>query len=212
MDDTDLPTFTAAVCTRNGARPHAECLDALAAPDYPAARLDVLVVDNAPENDDARVLADRYPSIRYVVEPRPGLDWARNLAIAEARGEIIAYTDDDVSVDPGWAAAIGRLFAAHSAIARSPGSSSPDETDVESQRLFEQYGGFGRGFEREYFRVEQRRARRQRDGTRAPDASAPAPTWRSGEACSTGSGRSIPPWTWAPPPTVAATWRCSSAC
>jgi len=154
VDNSDLPALTAAVCTRNGADRLAECLDALSALDYPAARLDILVVDNAPANDDTRVLVDRYPSIRYVIEPRPGLDWARNRAIAEARGEIIAYTDDDVSVDPGWAAAIGRLFRADPAIEAVTGLIVADETDVESQLLFEQYGGFGRGFDREYFRVD----------------------------------------------------------
>ena len=47
-----------------------------------------------------------YPQVRYVCEPRPGLNWARNRAIAEARGEIIAYTDDDVVVDRGWVRAL----------------------------------------------------------------------------------------------------------
>ncbi|MBA3638051.1 MAG: glycosyltransferase [Acidobacteriota bacterium] len=154
IDNTDLPALTAAVSTRNGADRLAECLDALSALDYPAGRLDLLVVDNAPANDETRRLVDRYSSLRYVVEPRPGLDWARNRAIAEARGEIIAYTDDDVSVDPGWAAAIGRLFKSDPAIEAVTGLVVPDEMDAESQRLFEQYGGFGRGFDREYFRVD----------------------------------------------------------
>jgi GT2 family glycosyltransferase len=154
VDNTDLPALTAAVCTRNGADRLAECLDALTALDYPGGRLDILVVDNAPANDDTRLLVGRYPSIRYIVEPRPGLDWARNRAIAEARGEIIAYTDDDVSVDRGWAVAIGRLFKSDPTIDAVTGLIVPDETDVESQLLFEQYGGFGRGFDREYFRVD----------------------------------------------------------
>ena len=122
--------------------------------EYPAALLDLVVVDNAPANDQTRQLVGRYPSIRYVVEPRPGLDWARNRAIAEARGEIVAFTDDDVSVDVGWAAAIGRLFQADPAIEAVTGLIVADEMDVESQSLFEEYGGFGRGFEREYFRVD----------------------------------------------------------
>ena len=151
-----LPGITAAVCTRNGADRIAECLDALAALEYPSAlSRPRRRRQRSRERSDTGELVARYPSIRYVVEPRPGLDWARNRAIVEARGEIVAFTDDDVSVDPGWAAAIGRSVRRRIRRSRpSPASSSPDEIDVESQRLFEQYGGFGRGFDREYFRVD----------------------------------------------------------
>ena len=148
-----LPSLTAVVCTRNGAGRLAECLDALAALSY-TGTLDLLVVDNAPADDSTRRLVDRYPSIRYVVEPLPGLDRARNRAILEARGDIVAFTDDDVSVDDGWAAAIGRLFASDATIEAVTGLVVPDEIDVESQQLFERYGGFGRGFRREYFRMD----------------------------------------------------------
>src|SRR5688500_140485 len=86
LNDSALPTLTAAVCTRNGANRIAECLDALARLEYPPGLLDVIVVDNAPDDDETRHIVERFPSIRYVVEPTPGLDWARNRAIAEARG------------------------------------------------------------------------------------------------------------------------------
>ena len=161
--ETTLPALTAAVCTRNGAAHIAECLDALAQLEYPGP-LDLLVVDNAPVDDSTRAVVARYPSIRYVVEPRPGLNWARNRAIQECRGDFLAFTDDDVSVDPGWAAAVGRLFASDAAVDAITGLVVPDEIDVESQRLFERYGGFGRGFDRHYYRVDpaagERAARR----------------------------------------------------
>src|SRR5690348_9913012 len=77
---------------------------------YP--NLEILVVDNAPSSDATRDLVSaRYPRVNYVVEPRPGLDWARNRAISAASGEILAYTDDDVVVDPGWVRALARAFA-----------------------------------------------------------------------------------------------------
>ena len=154
LEDAVLPTLTAAVCTRNGHERIAECLDALSALEYQAGCLDVLVVDNAPANEQTRHIVERYPSMRYIAEPMPGLNRARNRAIAEARSEIVAFTDDDVSVDRGWAAAIGRLFKSDPEIDAVTGLIVADEMDVESQRLFEQYGGFGRGFDREYFRVD----------------------------------------------------------
>jgi GT2 family glycosyltransferase len=153
-EPSTLP-LTAAVCTRNGTDRLPECLEALSALEYPASSLDLLLVDNAPADDTCRRLVqDRFPRIRYVVEPRPGLDWARNRAVLEARGEAIAFTDDDVSVDRWWADALGRLFSGAPDVDAVTGLVVPDEIDVDAQRLFERYGGFGRGYTREYFRVD----------------------------------------------------------
>jgi GT2 family glycosyltransferase len=163
--DATLPSVTVAVCTRDGAGRLRHCLDALLGIEYPPERLDLLVVDNAPRDASTRVLIERdYPSIRYAVEPVPGLDRARNLAIASCRSGIVAFTDDDVSVDAGWVDAIGRFFAGEPDVDAVTGLVVPDEMDVEAQRLFEEYGGFGRGFDRRYERVDtvsgERAARR----------------------------------------------------
>src|SRR6516225_4946999 len=40
---------------------------------------------------------------------------ARNLGAREARGEIVAFTDDDVSIEPGWVDALLGYFDAHPA-------------------------------------------------------------------------------------------------
>lgn len=161
----DLPSMSVAVCSRDGADRLPACLDALGALEYPAGRLDLMVIDNAPSDDRVQRLIERsYPRLRYVVEPRPGLDWARNRAILEARGDILAFTDDDVSVDPWWADALGRVFVEEPDVEAVTGLVVPDEIDVEPQRLFERYGGFGRGYQRQYFRVDsavgERAARR----------------------------------------------------
>lgn len=150
---TPAAVVTVAVCTRNRAGQLPECLDALAALDYPKALLDVLIVDNAPDDDSTRDLVARYPAFRYIREPRPGLDWARNRAIIEARGDIVAYTDDDVSVDRGWVRALAVAFAEEPHAMCVTGLVVPDEIDTDAQRLFEIYGGFGRGFARWVYRV-----------------------------------------------------------
>ncbi len=153
-EDFPRPSMTVVVCTRNGSERITECLDALVAIDYPTNRLDLLVVDNASRDSaTADLIATRYPRIRCISEPRPGLNWARNRGILEAHGDIVAFTDDDVSVDPGWADAIARVFAEEPDAQCVTGLVVPDAIDTRSQQLFEQYGGFGRGFERRYFRV-----------------------------------------------------------
>jgi len=157
---------TVAVCTRDGAARLGECLDALATLEYPPEQLDLLIVDNAPTDSATRDLVARYPRMRYVPEPRPGLDWARNRAAREARGDVIAFTDDDVSVDPMWVRAIAGAFAEEPDAMCVTGLVVPDEIDTPAQALFETYGGFGRGFERSVSRVAPgERAVRRYGGT-----------------------------------------------
>jgi O-antigen biosynthesis protein len=144
--------ITIAVCTRDRPEDLKLCLDSLLCQDHP--RLDILVVDNAPTTDATeRLVEDSYPEVRYVREPRPGLDWARNRAIAEAHGEIIAYTDDDVVADPGWAAALAAGFEDPQVMAVT-GLVWPHDLETEAQILFERYGGFSRGFRRRYWRMD----------------------------------------------------------
>lgn len=154
-EETDArAAITVAVCTRNRADQLPDCLHALLALDYPAELLDILVVDNAPADDSTRDVVDRYPRLRYICEPRPGLDWARNRAILESRADIIAYTDDDVSVDRHWLRAVESAFRQEPQAMCVTGLVVPDAIDTDAQALFERYGGFGRGFERGLFRVD----------------------------------------------------------
>lgn len=156
------PLVTVAVCTRNRSQDLALCLDGLNQLDYP--ELDIVIVDNAPTDEATkRLITTAYPQMRYVCEPRPGLDWARNRAIIEARGEIIAFTDDDVVVDPGWVRAIVNIFTENAEVMAVTGLVVPYELETRSQILFEKYGGFGRGFERKWYRLSRNKNRRWRN-------------------------------------------------
>ncbi|GJG86369.1 hypothetical protein tb265_15500 [Gemmatimonadetes bacterium T265] len=147
--DPPLPAVTVAVCTRDRPDDLARCLTALAALDYP--EYQVLVVDNAPRTDATeRLVRDQFGGMRYVREPRPGLDWARNRAIVEATGEVLAFTDDDVVVDPGWLRALGRVFGASPAVMAVTGMIEPAELETRAQVDFEAYCGFGHGWARRW--------------------------------------------------------------
>ncbi|MCU7552949.1 glycosyltransferase, partial [Chitinophagaceae bacterium LB-8] len=145
-------SITVAVCTRNRTTDLALCLDALCGLDYP--HLEILVVDNAPStNDTALLVKNHYPSVRYICEPRPGLSWARNRAVLEAEGEIIAFTDDDVIVDAGWVKALASVFAESPEVMAVTGLVVPYELETQAQVLFERHGGFGKGFQRKSWSV-----------------------------------------------------------
>ena len=151
--ENQLPTITVAVCTRDRTSDLVLCLESFRKLRYP--HIDFLVVDNAPATTATRqLLQDNYPEIRYVVEQNPGLDWARNRAILEARGEIIAFTDDDVIVDSNWINAFALLFLEDPLVMAATGLVAPYELETEAQLLFEEHGGFGRGFRRIWNRYE----------------------------------------------------------
>ncbi len=141
------PEISVAVCTRDRPDELDLCLAAIARLAMPAA--EVLVVDNAPSSDATeRLVRERYPNVRYVREPRPGLDWARNRAIAETQNEIIAFTDDDAIVDAEWTGALADIFADAPHVHAVTGLVVPFELETAAHQDFENYGGFGRGFSR----------------------------------------------------------------
>lgn len=78
---------------------------------------DVIVVDNSRSGAAAFLGAEFGPRLRVVHEPRPGVWLARNCALAQARGEIVAFLDDDVRAGPGWLAALSAVFADPSVLA-----------------------------------------------------------------------------------------------
>ncbi len=149
--DEDQRTITVAVCTRDRPDLLHRCLLALGALEAPAP--EILVVDNASRDDRTRRLVEQLPSVRYVYEPRQGLDWARNRALLEATTDIVAFTDDDVIVHPHWVAGIRKAFREEPAAVGVTGLVVPAELAAPAQVLFEAVGGFGRGYHRKWFSV-----------------------------------------------------------
>lgn len=111
QQDVPLPPVSVVLCTRDRAEQLRVALASLLVADYPD--FEVVVVDNAPRTsasaDVVRAAAD--PRVRLVTEPRPGLARARNRGVLQARHDVIAFTDDDVVVDPAWLRGIARGLA-----------------------------------------------------------------------------------------------------
>jgi GT2 family glycosyltransferase len=143
-----LPSLTIAVCTRD--RPGL-LADTLVSAARGAGDSDVLVVDNAPSDDRTEALVrTRFPGARYVVEPEVGLSRARNRALRTSTSEVVAFTDDDVVVDAGWATAIRRTFHGAPELATLTGLVAPWSVANPAEAWFEAYGGFGRGYLRRW--------------------------------------------------------------
>ena len=139
---------TVAICTRDRPDDVQRALRAVVAL-HPGPG-DVLVVDNAPRTDATRLAVQQFPSVRYVLEGRAGLNAARNRALREARGEIVAFTDDDAVPEPEWLQGLLRGFARPRVVC-STGLTLPLELDTPAQEQFEDYTTFVRGFSRRVF-------------------------------------------------------------
>ena len=108
-------TITVMIATRNRAQHLGEVLESLAKQETHAAfTYEVLVVDNGSSDGTSEVVAQksqRYPvPLRYVREARRGKPFALNTGMAQARGGILAHTDDDVVAEPSWLFSLWRCF------------------------------------------------------------------------------------------------------
>lgn len=144
--------LTVAICTRNRPESLQACLRSVL--EIPGRKggerssFEILVVDNAPSDERTAQLVDDFSGVRYVREPRPGLDFARNRAIREATGDVLAFIDDDVVVDVGWLVGLQEAWAEHPDACAVTGLVLPFELVTGTQVTFERRGGFRRGFDK----------------------------------------------------------------
>jgi GT2 family glycosyltransferase len=93
------PPLSVVVCTHGRPADLERCLEALARLDDP---VEAIVVDSASQPPVAPVV-ERFPGVRYVYEPQPGLSRARNRGIAAATAPVVAFVDDDAAPARDWA-------------------------------------------------------------------------------------------------------------
>jgi GT2 family glycosyltransferase len=138
-EGTGTPMVTVVVCTRDRPQSLARCLETLAEVHYKP--FEVVVVDNAPTTEETlAVVRERSGAdsrVRYVRELRPGLSCARNRGLQEARGALIAFTDDDVVVDPHWLDGVVRGFSRSPSVACVTGLVPSAHLENAEQRYFD---------------------------------------------------------------------------
>jgi len=109
-----LPFFSIIVPTFNRPLPLAHCLQSLARLDYPRHRFEVIVVDDGSESPTEAVVSsfsNRLNIITLITQPHSGPVTARNKGAAHAKGELLAFTDDDCIPIPNWLKALAMRFA-----------------------------------------------------------------------------------------------------
>jgi GT2 family glycosyltransferase len=99
---------TVVVAVRDGEATLDACLESLRRLDYPTELCEVLVVDNASTDRTPEILERHRDWIRVERESVRGVSAARNRGIRMAAHGVIAFTDADCEVDPGWLRALVR--------------------------------------------------------------------------------------------------------
>jgi glycosyltransferase involved in cell wall biosynthesis len=99
--------ITVILCTYNRSQSLAKALESVAASEVPASiEWEVQVVDNNSKDQTRSVVesfCDKYPNrFRYIFEEKQGKSNALNTGITQARGDVLAFMDDDVLVAPTW--------------------------------------------------------------------------------------------------------------
>jgi cellulose synthase/poly-beta-1,6-N-acetylglucosamine synthase-like glycosyltransferase len=103
------------ICTRDRCRQLARCLQAVRRITFERS-WELVIVDNGSVDKTAIVVKEDFSStscipVVYVFEPRPGLANGHNAALRTARGEILAFTDDDCYPEQDFLMQVWAAFA-----------------------------------------------------------------------------------------------------
>jgi GT2 family glycosyltransferase len=157
------PFVSVVVPTHERAEQLRACLESIFALRYP--RYEVIVVDNTPRTGATEQVVKGFMSsanvpVTYLREPRRGASAARNSGLRSASGELVAFADDDVIVDPDWLAAISEAFEVTHDVGCVTGPVLPLHFETPAQAWMEQFAEFRTGFTREVFDLRQHRSQR----------------------------------------------------
>ena len=104
------PSVSVVICTRNRPVDLSRCLSSLATLSPPAA--EVIVVDQG-DSPTLLPISEAIPGLQHHFVRERGLSRARNLGITLSRGDLVAFLDDDCTVDRSWVGDVAAVFERH---------------------------------------------------------------------------------------------------
>lgn len=142
-------------------------------------KVEIIVVDNHPASGLTAPVVVEFPEVKLISEARRGLAYARNKGFLASNGDIFIATDDDVIAPPDWLEKLIAPFADPKVMVVA-GNVLPWRLETRAQRLFEAYGGLGRG--------DQKRIV---DGDWFRNCRSAVPTWSLGATANAAFRRTI---------------------
>ncbi len=104
------------ICTYNRSSLLADVLDTLCKQDADPDEFEIVVVDNNSSDRTKETtfqFVETHRNMRFILEPRQGISYARNRGWAESKGNYIAYVDDDCRIPPSWVRVAQRIIREH---------------------------------------------------------------------------------------------------
>jgi GT2 family glycosyltransferase len=104
--------FSVVIPTRNRPERLAECLQSIGRLHYPADRFEVIVVDDGSETETEKAVAlfRQRLDVTLLRQSHGGPAKARNTGVKQAKGEFLAFTDDDCTPASDWLQTLSRCF------------------------------------------------------------------------------------------------------
>jgi GT2 family glycosyltransferase len=110
LKDDGAPLVSAVVCTRGRGARVVATIESILSSDHDA--FELVIIDQSSDDDTERAvkafLGDH--RVRYLRSTTVGKGRALNLALKVSSGELMAITDDDVTVPSNWLTVMGRAF------------------------------------------------------------------------------------------------------
>ncbi|MBA4313397.1 MAG: hypothetical protein C0417_12305 [Chlorobiaceae bacterium] len=105
-----IPTISVIIPVLNAAETLSKCLDSLATLEYPAEKLEIIVVDNGSTDNSIDIAKSFKVKLLYQHTMKSSYA-ARNVGIQAANGELVAFTDADCIVTPTWLSIISKEYS-----------------------------------------------------------------------------------------------------
>lgn len=114
LNADDVPSVSIVIVNLNGRMWLEECLDALAAQNYPPECVEIILVDNGSTDGSIEFVRQNYPAVRILEAGRNlGFAGGNNWGARQAKGEYLAFINNDSRADPDWLRALVETLEAH---------------------------------------------------------------------------------------------------
>ena len=103
IDILTFPVISVSIVNLNGEKYLDECLKSLEELNYPRNKLEIIVVDNGSTDNSLEMIRENYPHVKIIENSRNmGFAYANNQAAKVAKGEYVAFLNNDTRVDKNW--------------------------------------------------------------------------------------------------------------
>lgn len=111
-----LPSVSIIVLNHNGREHLGACLESLLDLSYPSERLEVILVDNGSVDDSVGYVSRHFPTVELIQLPNNvGFARGNNIGAEAAKGEYVAFLNNDMRVDAEWLIELVRVIQAEDA-------------------------------------------------------------------------------------------------